>query len=72
MASPENVKSADDAVIRADEAYPIENFRRRNSMGKHALRMARRAGLRVLRVGRQSFVLGRDWIEFVDKNGRRV
>jgi hypothetical protein len=39
-------------------------------LGIHALRMARRAGLRVKYVGRKGFILGRDLIDHVESNGK--
>ncbi len=49
-------------VIRADEAYTLEEFKRRVGKKDAGLRSARRAGLRVFQEGKQRYVLGRDWI----------
>lgn len=54
-------------VIRADEAYTLEEFKRRVGFQDAALRRARRAGLRLLREGKRKYVLGRDWIDYLLK-----
>lgn len=55
-------------VIRADEAYTLEEFKRRVGFQNAALRRARRAGLRLLREGKRKYVLGRDWIDYLLKS----
>jgi len=45
--------------------YPMQLFHERVGLGKSAMRTARRRGLRVLRYGGRSFVLGADFIEHV-------
>ncbi len=55
--------------IRADCAYPLEDFKPRTGMGVAALRTARRNGLIVRRVGRRAFVLGRDFIAYLESAG---
>jgi len=57
-------------VILADAVYRLDEIQERLKLGQHALRMARRAGLRVRRIGRRGYVLGRDIIEFVDRTTR--
>jgi len=54
-------------VIRADEAYTLDEFKRRVGFQSAALRRARRAGLRLLREGKRKYVLGRDWIDYLLK-----
>jgi hypothetical protein len=54
-------------VIRADEAYTLEEFKRRVGKKDAAFRSSRRAGLRVLQEGKQRYVLGRDWIDYLLK-----
>lgn len=51
--------------IRADSVYPLEVFRRRTGLDTWAMRQARRAGLRVVRVGRRGFILGSDWVDYL-------
>ncbi|MDA1054535.1 MAG: hypothetical protein O3C40_29225 [Planctomycetota bacterium] len=53
-------------VIRADEAYTVAEFRRRAALGDYAFREVRRAGLRIISIGKKRFILGRDWLEFLN------
>ncbi len=53
-----------DGHVGQDELYSLAEIRRRLGLGAHALRTARRHGLRVLRIGRNDFVLGRDLIQY--------
>jgi hypothetical protein len=50
--------------IRADSLYTLDELMDRLRLGKAALRKARREGLIVKRIGRRSYVLGRDMIEW--------
>jgi hypothetical protein len=70
MASAKNVPDGDG--IRADESLPIAEFMRRNRFGVKTLRSARRNGLRVCRVGRNSFVLGSDWHKYLAEKSATV
>ena len=54
-------------VISRDEVYTLDELQQRLRLGAWALRQARRAGLRVLRIGRCAFVRGSDVMEFLDK-----
>ena len=51
-------------VIRSDEVYLLAEVRRRLGWQEHAVRQARKAGLRVRRFGRQDFILGHDLLVF--------
>jgi hypothetical protein len=53
-----------DGHVGQDELYSLAEIRRRLGLGAHALRTARRHGLRVLRIGRNDFVLGKDLIQY--------
>jgi len=53
-------------VIDANQAYTLREFLRRTDLGDHAWRQVRRR-LRLRRVGQKIFVLGRDWIDYLDK-----
>jgi hypothetical protein len=53
--------------VTADSLYTLNEIQERLQLGQHAMRQARRAGLRVRRIGRRGYVLGRDIIEFIDK-----
>lgn len=52
--------------ITADSLYTLAEIQGRLKLGQHAMRQARRAGLRVRRIGRRGYVLGRDVMEFID------
>ena len=54
-------------VIRADESYTVAEFKRRSGLGDYAFREARRAGLRIVSVGKKRFVLGGDWLVFLER-----
>lgn len=56
-------------VIVADACYAMEAFQEFTGLGRHAIRTCRRQGLRVLYVSNRAFVLGRDWISFIDEHG---
>jgi len=51
-------------VVTADALYRLDEFQARMKMGRHAMRQARRDGLRVLYIGRQAYVRGADALEF--------
>ena len=59
-------------VISADEIYSLGEFKARMKMGAHAVRQARRRGLPIKMVGRNAYVCGADWLEFVQNKGRTV
>ena len=52
--------------ITADSLYTLAEIQDRLKLGQHAMRQARRAGLKVRRIGRRAFVLGRDVMAFID------
>lgn len=54
-------------IIRAGESYPLSIFSRLAGLGPAALRSARRQGLRVCQGGGRRWVLGRDWIDYLDR-----
>jgi len=54
-------------VIDRDAAYSLAEFRRRTGLGSYAFRQARTAGLRVVEVGRKRYVLGSDWLRFLEQ-----
>jgi hypothetical protein len=53
-------------LVSADSLYTLAEIQERLKLGQHAMRQARRAGLRVRRIGRRAFVLGRDVMAFID------
>lgn len=52
--------------IQADAAYPYEEFQRLTGQGRTAMRSFRMQGLRVIRAGNRRYILGRDWMRFLD------
>jgi len=55
-------------VIRADELYTLEELQQRLQAGEWALRMARRGGLRMLKLGKRKYVKGSEVIRFLEQN----
>jgi hypothetical protein len=69
---PQTKEAAPGGVIRADAAYSLDQVRQRLGLGTAALRTARRKGLTVRRVGRRSFVLGKDLLDFLEEHATIV
>ncbi len=57
-------------LVTADSLYTLPEIQERLKLGQHAMRQARRAGLRVRRIGRRGYVLGRDVMAFVESAGQ--
>jgi len=55
--------------IRSDELLSLTELRRRLGWQEHAVRQARRAGLRLVSFGREKYVLGRDVLDFFARLG---
>lgn len=53
------------APIESGCTYPLDEFARRSGLGRHALREARRKGLKVKRLGGRAYVRGDDFDEFI-------
>ena len=56
--------------IGASDLYTIEEFKRRLGLSSLAMWKARRRGLKVYKISRQQFVLGKDYIAFVESTGK--
>jgi len=56
--------------IGASDLYTIEEFKRRLGLSSWAMWKARRSGLKVYHVARNRYVLGKDYIAFVESTGR--
>ena len=52
--------------IAADRAYRLDLFKRLTGMKETAWRTARRKGLKVRRSGAHCWVLGRDFLEYLE------
>ena len=59
---------AADAAIHPDTLYTLADFKNRTGLGEHAMRTARRRGLKVTYGGNRGFVLGADFIDYLTKS----
>lgn len=57
--------SSDAGVITADAVYTLDEIARRLKLGRWALRTMRKQGLNVHRVSGRAFVIGRDFLDFL-------
>jgi hypothetical protein len=55
------------AEIRAGVVYPLRVFMELTGMGRHAMRAARRNGLRVTYCGNRCYIRGESFREYLDK-----
>ena len=55
------------AGIQPDVTYPLGNFKLVSGFGDHAMRTARKNGLRVMYTGGRAFVKGSDFIAYLDR-----
>lgn len=51
--------------IRIDEVYTLTDFQKRTGLGRAGVRAARRRGLPVHQCGRNRYVMGADWADFL-------
>lgn len=58
--------------ITGDAVYTLDELNARLGLGKGALRQARRQGLKVRRIGRRSYVMGRDVIDWMETTAKLV
>jgi hypothetical protein len=56
--------------IGASDLYTIEEVKRRLGLSSWAMWRARRSGLKVYKISHHRFVLGKDYIAFVESTGR--
>ncbi len=61
-----------DGIIEHNKAYSLRVFQQLTGMKAAAMRRARLNGLPVRRVGVHSFVLGSDWIKYLQEHGKIV
>lgn len=64
-ATPREKQTVATTPIRVDHAYSLEDFMRRTGLGRNGLRTAKRKGLSIRQCGRNRYVLGADWHEFL-------
>jgi hypothetical protein len=67
-----NQKEQHLAPIDANSIYPLPDFMRRTGLAKAAVRAMRRTGLVVRRIGRRSYVWGRDFQNWVENQAEIV
>ncbi len=70
MSGSQKQPGAVSGEISADGMYTLAEIRARLGLGRYALREARRHGLPVRKIGRRSYVLGKDILAFAA--GRRT
>ena len=56
--------------IGASDLYTIAEVQRRLGVISWAMWRARRSGLKVYKISRQRYILGKDYIAFVESSGR--
>ncbi len=56
--------------IGASDLYTIAEVKRRLGLSSWAVWRARRSGLKVYKISRRHYILGKDFIAFVESTGR--
>jgi hypothetical protein len=56
--------------IGASDLYTIEEVKRRLGLSSWSMWRARRSGLKVYKISHHRFVLGKDYIAFVENTGQ--
>ncbi|EDL58368.1 hypothetical protein [Gimesia maris] len=52
--------------IEPDTLYSLDQFKQVSGMGNWALREARKAGLKMLKIGNRKYVKGQSFIDFLE------
>ncbi len=55
--------------ISRDASYTLGELSKRTGLKRDALRSARQKGLRVVYLHNRGYVLGRDWLSYIDDQG---
>lgn len=63
-----NERNESATAIRRDEVYRLTDFMRITGMTTSAVREARRAGLAIRRAGKRSFIIGADFVKFIENS----
>ena len=62
--------TTEDAVVNSeiakDRSYALDNFKLKTGLGDAGLRNARRSGLKVRYAHNRAFVLGSDWLAYLE------
>ena len=61
-----------ETLIDARHVYSLDEASRRMGLGTAAIRQARRNGLKIRKLGRRSYVLGEDVIEYLKNHAKIV
>ncbi|QGQ26836.1 hypothetical protein F1728_31020 [Gimesia benthica] len=56
--------------ISIDSCYTLEELMKRTGLKRDAMRTARRKGLRVIYRHNRGYVLGRDWLSYLDMQAK--
>lgn len=56
--------------ISIDSSYTLEEFQTRTGLKRDGMRTARRKGLRVIYRHGRGYVLGRDWLAYLDMQAK--
>jgi len=56
-------------TVRADELLTLQELKKRLGWGEHAVRQARKAGLRLVRFGSSKYAIGADVLAFFRRLG---
>ena len=56
--------------IGASDLYTVDEVKRRLGLSSWAMWKAQRSGLKVYKISRHRFVLGKDYIAFVESTGK--
>ncbi len=54
--------------ISRDSSYTLSDFSNRTGLKRDAIRAARRNGLRVIYKHSRAYIMGRDWLAYLDGN----
>jgi hypothetical protein len=65
-----DTKAKPPGSIGGSDLYTIDELRRRLGLSSWAMRRARRSGLKVYKIARVKYVLGRDYIAYVESTGK--
>lgn len=58
--------------IEPQTLYALEEFKQVSGMGSWALRQARKAGLKMLKIGNRKFVKGQAFIDFLETTNEKA
>jgi hypothetical protein len=67
MSAPQKVPPA---PVLADAVFPKELFKLLADIGESAFQAARKNGLRVINVHGRAYVLGKDWISYLESQSQ--